>query len=1766
MLSFIIFSASLIVSENFLRDWEVALQAFHDSGYTVPVLSDVNCLTPHVFACMTGITPIPDDPVEEDQSRILSSIDSAAVSHRHGILPPDLLPHGPCDPPDPATVIKSQHGWSLGVHKDGTVEQRQAVDELVARHENAFSRGLHDLPGYTGRAGDFNITPPGTALAPLERPLTRKARRWTTREEEASDTQLQPLADNGIIVPCNDNTFATNLVIAPKKDSEGRWLLTRVAVDWRWVNRITPTDAYPIPLPDRMFQDIGDATHFSKLDMRQGFLQCKIPEHLQHVTAFYWKGKLFQYTRCGYGMKNSPSHFQRVMDTTLADATTRIRVRKTAQSPQDPSVTPAVDSWEWQTVPLSQVARAYIDDILISSNSYEEHCIHIESVLVALHNSGLRAHPEKSLFNCSVLEYLGHDISRYGLTPSQVKVQAIRSLPTPNSVESLRRVLGFSGYYRTYVPFYSDISKPLTELLCKGAAWDWKTNPNRDSAWEALKAALCKPGNALKRADPTRPFLLHTDWSKAGLSAVLGQLDDNGNEYLVACLSRSNSKSERNYGSYRGEMLAAVWGIRSFRHYLHGSPHPFKLFTDHKGLQWLMTTPELDGQYARWACLISDFNFTIHYKPGALHAVADAPSRGPDPSTVDRTGSREPLHEDYTARFSSIAATAVVDNSDFLFSPHGLASFMTITDEYEQDIFDQEPSMLPVTLTESNSASALDMATFNAHEDALQTLMFPLSIKSDVPSDQIQTYEPYAATDSHLAYAEPYSGQACIFQSLLANMVSPSPLDSYSFADELQLPWDFTDPSEITTPHPLTAPHLLDLVALHAFSSPPPEPIPSLQLDKSSPVPGLDPSPVPLSQLSDLHDIGVTAVELFGGISAGLEMLLRSNIPVRRYIYCDNSPMSQLASRHRCAQMTQLYPALFPLSAWQSAYTTLPQDVYHISPQHLIDILPDHPGQWFVIAGFECQDLSPAGSGAGLSGHRSSTFYPLLSILHALQNLQPSRPPLYLIENTAMTAVSSVRPLVQLAYNEICSKIGNPVLLDAARVNSYAHRLRNYWTNLVHPTTLQAVLDSIDRHPGLALSDILDPDHRVPLCRQVNSSPWYPVNILHQPRAVLPTFVATVQSYAFRLHSGGTGAGLILDACGHSCDLSLREREQAMGYSPFLSSLSPSVFSFTECHGFLGRAFDINAVSALLATSLSIRLCQPSISTLGGDDLRHSEDDVNPTFLAAMATAANIQDSSHQSLQDAWDDLHLLTFLQLQTMPQHIDRKEKDRIRKRASGYVWLEDKLFRKFTDFSVKEVPHPSKRTGLIRQIHESLGHFGHRRTSHQVLLSHWWPNLYHDVRSVCRSCEACDRSHATFNAMQPVLQPLPIKGLFYRWGMDLAGPFPTSDRGNTYILVCIEHFSKWVEVFPLQNKTASEVAYYAKQLFSRYLAPAEVVTDGGGEFEGAFHDLLVEMLIDHRVTSSNHPQANGLAERAVGTFKICIKRHVSADPAAAKNWDLYLPSIVMGYVVSPQASSKLSPYEALFAVAPIIPPAIRERLQHPIDFDDPQLAAQSILQRAAVLKQSIPIAGQNLDIAQKRDTLRYARLRSAGYLPSIARFTVGQYVYLSRTRLKAAGWSLAAKQDAILRVTEVRPSGTLLLSGQCGHSIVENAINCSPCHLPILATAPVLARPLKDHPCAICHLPDRPTTMLLCDHCNKGFHLECLTPPLKKVPKGDWFCLSCSHIDHGTSSSQSTPAVPTGVQTIHKKAGPASETQIEVPSAPSPRRSSSRLARML
>ena len=183
-----------------------------------------------------------------------------------------------------------------------------------------------------------------------------------------------------------------------------------------------------------------------------------------------------------------------------------------------------------------------------------------------LANVNLRAHPDKSIFGADKLEYLGHNISAAGLTPHEAKVAAIRQLRAPTNVSELRSLLGFINYYRCYVPDFSRKAQPLNKLLAKDVPWQW--GPEQQAAVNALKDELCDNGKVLRQAKAGVPYVLHTDWSKEGISGVLGQVDKDGNEYMVACISRSTNKHERNYSSYNGELLAAVWSIKTFRCYL----------------------------------------------------------------------------------------------------------------------------------------------------------------------------------------------------------------------------------------------------------------------------------------------------------------------------------------------------------------------------------------------------------------------------------------------------------------------------------------------------------------------------------------------------------------------------------------------------------------------------------------------------------------------------------------------------------------------------------------------------------------------------------------------------------------------------------------------------------------------------------------------------------------------------------------------------------------------------------------------------------------------------------------------------------------------------------------------------------------------------------------------------------------------------------------------------------------------------------------------
>ncbi len=180
---------------------------------------------------------------------------------------------------------------------------------------------------------------------------------------------------------------------------------------------------------------------------------------------------------------------------------------------------------------------AYTDDIAMAADKPEEHNELLAKVLDMLLSCGLRAHPEKSVFGARVIAYLGHNVSAAGLSPQQAKVEAIRAMPAPASVSDLRSQLGFYGYYRCYVQDYSQLARPLNSLLQQNAKWKW--GPEQRDSWSKHKDELCKPGKVLRHFDPSRPTIVHTDWSKLGISGVLGQLDSEGKEYLRYLLHAS---------------------------------------------------------------------------------------------------------------------------------------------------------------------------------------------------------------------------------------------------------------------------------------------------------------------------------------------------------------------------------------------------------------------------------------------------------------------------------------------------------------------------------------------------------------------------------------------------------------------------------------------------------------------------------------------------------------------------------------------------------------------------------------------------------------------------------------------------------------------------------------------------------------------------------------------------------------------------------------------------------------------------------------------------------------------------------------------------------------------------------------------------------------------------------------------------------------------------------------------------------------------------
>ena len=479
-------------------------------------------------------------------------------------------------------------------HLEG--EQKAIVEELLAKKEKVFSKQKNDIGHVKDFKLDINLTdqiPVAEAYRKIPRNLYAEVKNY-----------ISDLLANGWIRQ-SYSPYASPMVCVRKKDGG-----LRLCIDFRRLNQKTIPDMQPIP----RVQDILDGLHgqswFSTLDMSQAYHQGEMAEDSRKFTAFSTPWSLYEWVRIPYGIMNAPAGFQRFINACLANLN-------------------------------DEICFAYLDDILIFSKTFEEHVTNTLKVLDCLEKKGVKLNPTKCCFFKREIRYLGRLISENGYRPDPADVQALdRCKVAPVTVGQLRSLLGFLGYYRTYIPNFSIKLKPVYDLLQKTEGKsENNTKKQLDSrakiVWTSNHQKIVettvdylKSPNVIAYPDFSKPFTVHTDASNEGLGAVLYQ-DQEGKLRIVSLASRTLSLAERNYFMHSGklEFLALKWAItEKFSDYLMNGPN-FEVVTDNNPLTYILTSAKLNATGLRWVAELANYRFSIRYRAGRKHIDADYLSR-----------------------------------------------------------------------------------------------------------------------------------------------------------------------------------------------------------------------------------------------------------------------------------------------------------------------------------------------------------------------------------------------------------------------------------------------------------------------------------------------------------------------------------------------------------------------------------------------------------------------------------------------------------------------------------------------------------------------------------------------------------------------------------------------------------------------------------------------------------------------------------------------------------------------------------------------------------------------------------------------------------------------------------------------------------------------------------------------------------------------------------------------------------------------------------
>jgi hypothetical protein len=482
---------------------------------------------------------------------------------------------------------------------------------MLTEHGDVFPDKLP--PGLPpGRGHELHID-----VRPGSRPPHRQPPRKNQKHAAFEAKWIKEMLANGHIKHSQSEYAAPHFYVdKPDSTATGEY---RAVTDYRLLNEQTVKNRYPLPRADQLFDKLVHAKYFSKIDLRTGFYQILIAEKDRHKTAFVTSQGLFEYNVLPMGLCNSPGVFMSLMNDTFRDY-------------------------------LDQFVLVFLDDIIIYSDTLEDHERHLRLALQRLREQRLCAKLSKSALCQTEVEFLGHYVGRNGLRVMEDKIETVRDWPIPTTMRELRAFLGLAGYYRRFVKGFSEIALPLTELTRNATHQRLQWGARQQLAFMELKGAL-QSTPVLALPDPALPFVVNCDASGYAVGAVLQQ-DRGSGLQPVAFLSKKLTGAESRYPVHEQELLAIITALTSWRHYLSGTAVPVRVRTDHKSLIHFQTQPMISGRQTRWLETLADYDYVIEYVKGEENGVADALSRRGDLNSGSMPEDRPPAFVDTKQTFS----------------------------------------------------------------------------------------------------------------------------------------------------------------------------------------------------------------------------------------------------------------------------------------------------------------------------------------------------------------------------------------------------------------------------------------------------------------------------------------------------------------------------------------------------------------------------------------------------------------------------------------------------------------------------------------------------------------------------------------------------------------------------------------------------------------------------------------------------------------------------------------------------------------------------------------------------------------------------------------------------------------------------------------------------------------------------------------------------------------------------------------------------------